>query len=481
MNRYLRMLFHYLFGNLTRRVAAISSNAYFPAYFSLILLSIGSCAARWLVRKLATIFREDPLLAFIFSYDVLNKPKAFETDLRNKVLIFGGTGYYTFFTLLNVLVYRNTDKVVWSHLYDLVVRNREQVSFGWWRRRSSESLNRRDSSRSLSSQISIWLNRLKTFPLYPRLKLLQSEKPLLHYPKLGKGLRLRAVRICLAFEVLMVLIYFYYLNILYFDLVGELRQRPRMTFAQAVTTAAAYLGILHAAFYTYAALHLVELVLALVGALYADQYRALNGDIEQVKAILSKANSEKTRSSICNTLHRSTAAYRAAHTRLTVFILRLNDALVSPVIAYYLHYYLPYHSYNTVYIYTNTRWLSLADAINQYWFLAFMWLFLVAIALVAARVSGAISRSGRTLSAIFARKGLLLAMKTNSDKKRRQSYYSAKQSEASGTIGHREALKLATYFEMIWREEKQLAFTAGQTDTAMNWKFISEVKTVKTD
>ncbi len=478
MNRYLKLLFRYLLGNLTRQVVAISSNSYFPYYFSLILLSRAICVVRWHVRMLATYVSQ---LSFLFAYDPLNRPKSYETSVRSKVLTFTGSCYFLFLLLFTALLYQNTDKTVWSHLNDLVARNREQVSFGWWRkrrRRSSESLNRRDSRRLSYQKLSTWLNRLKTFPFYPQLQVLPPTAKLLHYPKLAERLRLRAVRICFVFELLMVAIYFYYLNILYFDLVGQLRKLGQpMTIAQLITTAFAYLSILHTAFYTYAGLLLVELVLYLVCTVYAGQYQNLNRDLERVKASMLKNDSFQNLSSNSyelQNLNRSTAVYRAGHTRLTVFILRFNGSLVSKVIAYYLHYYLPYHSYRLVYIYFQQRSLPLAIAINSYWFLLFMWLFLMIITLGVARTNGEIGRSGRALSALFARKGL--AMRVNFDQKR-QSYYSAKESEAGRTIGHREALKLSTYFEMIWREEKQLAFTAGQTDTAMNWKFIFEVKT----
>ena len=478
MNRYLKLLFRYLFSNLTRQVVAISSNSYFPYYFSLILLSRAICVVRWHVRMLATYVSQ---LSFLFAYDPLNRPKSYETSVRSKVLTFTGSCYFLFLLLFTGLVYRNTDKIVWSHLYDLVVRNREQVSFCWWRS-SGEWSNRRDS-RSISYQkISTWLNRLKTFPFYTQLKVLQSAK-LLHYPKLAERLRLRAVRICFVFELLMVAIYFYYLNILYFDLVGQLRKLGKpMTIAQLITTALAYLSIMHTAFYTYAGLLLVELVLYLVCTVYAGQYQNLNRDLEKLKiSMLKNANdssfqSLSSKDFFLQNLNRSTAVYRSVHTRLTVFILRFNGSLVSKVIAYYLHYYLPYHSYRLVYIYFQQRSLPLAIAINSYWFLLFMWLFLMIITLGVARTNSEIGRSGRALSALFARKGLL-SLKIGSFQRRQSYYYSAKESEASGTIGHREALKLSTYFEMIWREEKQLAFTAGQTDTAMNWRFIFEVKT----
>ncbi|KAH9391572.1 hypothetical protein TYRP_022748 [Tyrophagus putrescentiae] len=70
----------------------------------------------------------------------------------------------------------------------------------------------------------------------------------------------------------------------------------------------------------------------------------------------------------------------------------------------------------------------------------------------------------RDLAAIFAGKGFLA---TGGGKQHNWAH-------RFESIWSRETLKLATYFEMIWRSEKELAFTAGQHKT-MNWKFILDV------
>ncbi|KAH9387889.1 hypothetical protein TYRP_009088, partial [Tyrophagus putrescentiae] len=39
---------------------------------------------------------------------------------------------------------------------------------------------------------------------------------------------------------------------------------------------------------------------------------------------------------------------------------------------------------------------------------------------------------------------------------------------------HLVQLKLSTYYEMVWRSEKELAFTVGKMGSPMNWSFVLE-------
>ena len=170
-------------------------------------------------------------------------------------------------------------------------------------------------------------------------------------------------------------------------------------------------------------------------------------------------------------LSRSMQNYRTAHSRLTVFILQFNKSIVSPVIAFYLHYYMPFHAYRFVATYYERPQLTLAFVRQSRFFSTFMWLFLLVITLLTAKVNSRISSSGRTLGAIFARKGVL-AVKMQ---RRPSTNWTAGGQPLKSVWGLREALKLASYYELVWRSERELAFTAGQTDQSMNWRFILEV------
>ncbi len=88
------------------------------------------------------------------------------------------------------------------------------------------------------------------------------------------------------------------------------------------------------------------------------------------------------------------------------------------------------------------------------------------ITLVVANVNAKICASGQILGSIFARKGVLALQR------RKLSVNWVGNIES---IWGRETLKLSTYYEMIWRNEKELAFTAGQMNKPMNFKFIFDV------
>ncbi len=459
---YLKVIFSYLFSNLNRQVAAIATDGFSSLYLFLIFFSRIICIVRWFIRTLAMFID----LSFIFKFDILSKRKPVEEGFLNLVLTFIHTVYYLFFLRFTILLYLNsTDKLVWSHLYDMVVRNREQVKLHWWGVRSfrqwwSAPTNHIAIQRVPHQGVTSWFSQLKCFIIFSRLKIHRSAK-LLFYPHLEEKLRIKCLLVCYLFEALMVLIYAYYLVLLlYFDLKGSIKKllHEQANIVQWASVPIVYLVNLQTAYYTYSSVLLVELLLYLVCHIYIDQYRIVNSDLEMVKTAMFKTGNP---SSLLASLNRFTSAYRTAHSRLTVFILRLNSCLISKVIAYYLHYYLPYHSNRMVSIHFDKY--TLAVTFNSYWFMVFMGLFLLFITFLVARVNGEISRSGRLLSAIFARRSLLAEVNSVSN------------AESFSVIGHREALKLSSYFELVWREEKQLAFTTGQSNTAMSWRFIYEV------
>ncbi len=185
------------------------------------------------------------------------------------------------------------------------------------------------------------------------------------------------------------------------------------------------------------------------------------------KLIELEVKLENTESGGNDHINQATGEFRSTHTRLTVFVLRYNSSIVSRVIAYYLHYVLPFHAYCIVYNVYRQKYLSFKLAMYNIAVLVLLWFFLLVITSVVTKVNDEICKSGPTLGAVFARKGVLMSAKKRLSKGRAAN---------SGSSWSREAIKLATCYEMIWRVDKQLAFTANcQT---VNWSFIWEVKVV---
>ncbi|KAH9405185.1 hypothetical protein TYRP_001026 [Tyrophagus putrescentiae] len=205
------------------------------------------------------------------------------------------------------------------------------------------------------------------------------------------------------------------------------------------------------------------LTLYLVCHIYGDQYRRVNGKLAKVKATLSSSQSQHYISSSLK-ISLSARAFRTVHTRLTAFILQYNSSTVSKIISAYIYYMLPLHAYVSVLIYFQNRDMPFAFTVLLSLGMVIIWLNLMALNLVVARVNNDICRAGPILGAIFARKGVL-------DQGRRRRSILLNNTES---IWSREALKLSTYYEMIWRSNKELAFTAGKTAT-MNWMFILDL------
>ncbi len=154
-------------------------------------------------------------------------------------------------------------------------------------------------------------------------------------------------------------------------------------------------------------------------------------------------------------LLKATKNYRTAHSRLTYFILIFNDSTVSQIISYYLHYIVPLQAFSNVSIYFGRHKMSLFDLFSECLFVSVFWLLLGMITYFTVAVNSKIASSGATVGAILARrKGI--------------------QRHNSHTWSH-ELFKLSTYYELVWRTEKELAFTTGLNNSTMNWQYILEV------
>ena len=441
---------HFLFSNLRRQVTIIAGNSGLsPKYLLLLLFTEVMCQGRRYA-SIASLYYDKPLY---FEYDLVGKRAYYSGKRKNKAYTAFYIFYYIFFLKLFCSLYFSTDKRVWSHLYDLVVRNQKQVLFKW-----KQSRSRKSSDNSFS-----WLNIFR--PSWWKTAV-PSSSSLAHYPNLSEKLRIKIAQIVLLFETLNTVNYAYRVYSIFAHTFGIMKKhKSTLTVPQILFAAVQYLTHIHKAFYNYMMLYLVELILYLVFLIYSAHYRLTNNELKKVKVRLIIEGDHKRINSL--NLSRSIQNYRTAHNRLTVFILQFNKSIISPVIAFYLHYYMPFHAYRFVATYYQRRELTLAIVRQSYFFSAIMWLFLITITFLTTKVNGRIASSGRTLGSIFARKGVLAKMQ----RRLPINWTAGFQLES---IWGREALKLASYYELVWRSERELAFTAGQTDKSMNWMFIFE-------
>ena len=346
------------------------------------------------------------------------------------------------------LLFFTPSALVWSHLYDLVVRNREQASLQWWQVPHSYNNNGINGN-------SWWISKLKHFR--PNLSLLSR---LQLYPHLEQSLRLKCLRIYATFEVvttitLQYLAYRYYFKGSIFCSDCSTLQKSLYYHASKVNSTLYHCGY-------YAMYFLVELATYLLCTVYSAQYRALNGQLKKVinTPVHSLAHSPVQ-------LSRATAAYRTGHTGLTTFILHFNDSTISKIIAYYIHYHVPFHTFKSVQYYAQRRQYSPGELLHQTFVMSFYALLLLVITFFTARVNAQITASAPTLGSLLARRGVQEARGRRRKK--------AKCLQVEGSTWQREILKLSTYYELVWRTEKMLAFTAGPGNTVLDWKFLSEV------
>ncbi len=435
----LQVIKEFLLGNLTRQVTTIHGGGLSPLCRRLFILAYIIVLFRATATSVGLHFD----IAAYFELDVINRQGFYQNPLRTKHIEYFLHFIPGFSIRLFYLNYFAADSLVWSHLYDLVARNRDQVKLQWLRNSSEVFL-------------SIW-SAIK-------LKISKSSK-LFYYPNLKRKQRIRSMLICFAFEGMSTFtnsfIVFFMVRNHYVRLIKE-----QLSAVQVLFTAGIFLASAVEIALLFTMIFLVMMTLVQVSLIYVDQYRKVNGKLAHIaKDKLSSESCGDHQPNVFNSLKTSLAAtsFRTGHTRLTVFILHYNESTISKIIAATLHYILPYHAFVCVLIYFQSHDMPRPFIINLSFGLVILWLYLMALNLLVARVNNEISRSGPTVGAIFARKGVLI------DKGIQGNWFNNPI-----LTWNREALKLSTYYEMIWRCDKELAFTAGRTAT-MNWMFIVDV------
>lgn len=451
MKKQFQVIFHLLFGNLHRQLVTITGSGLSKLHLLLIFQSSVQYIGRTFA-ILVSLYYKRPIY---YEYDVMNRKVYLHGRIKHKSLTFLVFFLVAFSMRLFYILYFNADQLVWSHLYDLAARNRKQLYLQLWSSASDQTSNQS------------WFSQFKTY-FWPRLKVLKSAKLLL-YPNLNENLRIKCALIYYVLEVLTTVTFVLYVNFFFLHMYNILsEQEQSLTFAQLLFAVVQFLTNIHCVFITYSLFFLIELILFLVCTVYVVLYREVNSNLKKVKIKLLTAKGLHHLNSL--SISQATSAYRAAHSRLTVFILRYNSSIISKIIAAFLHYYLPYHAYRTVFIHFRRRDMPSNLLRNDSFSLAISWFFLMVLTFFLAKVNKKICSSGQTLGTIFARKGVLAAEIRS--KQARRGWVNNLE-----LIWGNEALKLASYYQMIWRSgnDKELAFTAGQMNTAMSWKFIVEV------
>ncbi len=361
--------------------------------------------------------------------------------------------FYLFFvTLLTARFFcflcLNVDKVVWEHLFDLIIRNKGQVK---WQLKLKKDNQRTTSDGWFSRFIAIFCLRFTV----------HTSSKLKYYPFLEQILRIWCLLVYYIFELITILFLSYIAGLFvnYISIVGSFWQW--LNGVQQLFYIVVSFTLCLYSYFIYVLHLLAPLILYLVCCIYAIQYRKAN---RKLTVLLGKLkNAEKGADDY---ITQSARKFRTSHTRLTAFVLRYNNSIVSKIIAYYLHYVLPFHIYTTGYRVSEQSNLLQKTVIYNVLLMTTVWFFLLVLPVVVPKVNNEICKSGPTLGAIFAKKGVLVSVK-----KRRplSNTWVARDSETSWS---REAIKLATCYEMIWRVDNQLTFTAGQMGPTMNWSFI---------
>mgnify|MGYP007002793295 CR=1 FL=1 len=436
---------YFLFSHLHNQVVIIASgNGLSSAYRRLIILCCYLFETRYLVVTFC-LFADIPAY---FEVDVIGRATLDRSALRSRpvTILLSVLSLLSSFRLFRLLYYR-ADRLVWSHLHDLVVGNRTGLRLKW-------------------------LSLKPVRAAFPKLVVVIVSNQLKHYPTLGKGLRIRLALVTAACEVLMSstfsLVFFVtrYLHALYQLLFGSesiLFTVGQLCFAFTVAFAVIIWRYVEATLYL-----LVPLILYLVGAVYGAQYRILNRELNNAKAKLTVKSEHQQHLFSSLNLSRATSAYRHAHARLTVFLLRLNSSTISPIIAYYLHYNLPCHANFASILLFQPKTLVNVTAYYQTLFIQL--LFLGAITMVVARLNHKIALSGPSLATILAHKGMLTTVGKNGLQTQTHCW-----ANKMNSVWCQEQIKLSTYYEMVWRSEKELAFTVGKMGSPMNWSFVLEV------
>ncbi len=430
-----------LFSNLHRQVVIISSaSGLSPLYRQLIIVAFvlelthHLAVSTSLYYDFSAYFEIDIFFGQLFYQTVAFKGKYFNFFFCLEA----------FFTMrLFVLLYLNSDQVVWSHLRDLIVRNRVNINFNLWNSQTHSKM------------------KFKVFQ--PGIKIVHTSSKLYHYPHLKQKLRTHCALVSLIFEILTAIsLTFYYISFFFILLsvsITLLKVKHLFTSFQLFFSLVVILQILPIIYMVIVMYFLVALTLYLVCHVYLNQFRAVN------RKLLDLTKKKEIR----HNFDIFSSVYRAFHIRLTTFILHYNNSTVSHIIASYLNLVVPVYAFSPVLLYFQSshlpdsfvRNLSLGFVIN--------YLVLIVLTLAVARVNSEIRRSGPKLGSIFAGRKI----KAKTQIKKQCNWF--ENCGSNITFGSKEALKLSTFYEMIWRTEKELAFTAGRMNRPMNWRFIYEV------
>ncbi len=432
---FTKSLICFLFSNLHRQVVIISSESGLSLIYQfLIIFAYILELAHHLVVSTA-LYYDFPAY---FEIDVLYGALFYQTGA------FRGRNFNFFFCLealitwrLFILLYINSDPVVWSHLHDLV-RNQAKVRLKLWKSQGK-------------------LFKLRSFSL--KLEVAHKSSKRKYYSSLRVALRTHCALVCFACELFTTIsLIFYNLSFFFILLstsVNVLKVQHSFTVAQLLFTVVMILQIVPIIYIVLVMYFLVALTLYLVCHVYLDQYRVVNRKLSLAKVKEIKYN-----------LNLITSNYRHSHSRLTAFILRYNSSTVSHIIATYLNLVVPVYALSPVLVYFQRSSLPDSFVRNLSLGLVINCLVLIVLTLAVARVNAEICRSGQTLGSILAKKGIKTKVR------KRCNWV---ENSSSSFFDFKEALKLSTYYELIWRSEKELAFTAGKMNKPMNFKFIYEV------
>ena len=429
----LKILLKLPFSNLRRQVVAIHRGH--ASYLNrlirrLILLSHLLYLGRYLAVSLSMYFRLRAYISMDLQYRFVYYKRSFHTTYFIHYLM--TCCLALFHARLFALVYYRSDRVVWSHLYDLLVKNSTH-----------------------------------------------KDRPLYHYPLLKEKSRQWCARVTVLLEVACSLaILYHYLVAFSFNLQFArlwMWQARKGTALQKAFFFCMQLSYVVYLYHVWAQLALVMLGLYVVCHVYTEQYREVNRELRTVLKLKVDAGTlgKPLQGLDSLALSKAAAAYRAAHARLTAFILRHNESTASRVIAYFLHYLVPSQGYLFVRVYLFREWLQSASFISYTRFSVFLLivfgLILPVVTFFTARLNSEIALSGPTLASIVARKGALMR---RMDTRRRHSVNNWVNN--FDAVWSREVIRLSAYYELVWKSEKPLAFTTGPEDAPMDWKYIAE-------
>lgn len=434
------------FNILNRHVVTINSNNRLTTFRLLFMLVYFLYLCRRILMISCMHFR----IHAYFEIDVSKKEYYTSIDYYpvNFTRLILGVFSSIFDVRLFTLFYLKADKQVWSHLYDLVVCNKKQFSLQLWRSPQNDSLIKQNRSKLIRMMVQFC----------PSLQLSTSSPQLLHYPFLKQPVRLWCLQVYYAAELVTTFTvahyaFHYYLsseNLEHYSVVQKLAYLIFYWISDCLYDCIFYIMYF-----------LVEITLYLVCHVYTDQYRRVNSELEKIKNRLGRSKNH------VNSFQLSTAAktYRISHTRLTAFILHYNDSTVSKLIAYFIHYLMPFHAFVSVCMYVRMHKLQKTSTVIHSIIVHCLYLLLLlVITLFTAKVNSKIANSGSTVGTILARKGVLVAQQRSSN-----------WISSLDAVWRREVFKLSFYYEMVWREQKELAFTAGLMNKTMNWSYLSEV------